>query len=94
MEVVLNTLFSQGAAHSMVKLWAYIDPSTGSLIFQVVAASLISAGLFIKGLRDRIVWLITGGWRARRTKDTPTSPEAAVETARVVQAQESLRKAA
>ncbi len=50
MEVVLTTLFSHGAARHFGAVLAYIDPSIGSLIFQVVAASAISAGLFVKGL--------------------------------------------
>ena len=38
MEVVLKTLFSHGHGG----IFAYIDPSTGSLIFQVLAASAIT----------------------------------------------------
>jgi hypothetical protein len=73
MEVVLTTLFSHAAARHFGAVLAYIDPSIGSLIFQVVAASAISAGLFIKRLRERITWLITGGWRARRTDSKTVS---------------------
>ena len=54
---------------------AYIDPGTGSLLFQALAASLLSAGLFIKGVRDRVVWLLTAGWCANRSDDAPTQPE-------------------
>ena len=76
MEVVLTTLFSHAAARHFGAVLAYIDPSIGSLIFQVVAASAISAGLFVKGLRERITWLITGGWRSRRTDSiTPSGEE-------------------
>jgi hypothetical protein len=37
-------------------LLGYIDPGTGSLIFQVVAASVVSAGLFFKGARQKLMW--------------------------------------
>ena len=36
----------------------YIDPGTGSLIFQVAAASIVSAGLFFKGARERMMFLM------------------------------------
>jgi hypothetical protein len=34
-------------------------------LFQAAVASLLSAGLLVKGLRDRIVWVLTAGWRAK-----------------------------
>ena len=89
MEVVLKTLFSHGHGG----IFAYIDPSTGSLIFQVLAASAISAGLFVKGLRERITWLITGGWRSKsRDAGTVTAQESLV--AKDQATAESHRKAA
>jgi hypothetical protein len=56
-----------GISHlvSTLKLLGYIDPSTGSLVFQAIAASILSGALFVRGARDRIVWLITGGWRVK-----------------------------
>ena len=93
MEVVLTTLFSHAAARHFGAVLAYIDPSIGSLIFQVVAASAISAGLFVKGLRERITWLITGGWRSKsRNAGTVTEQESLV--AKDQATAESHRKAA
>jgi hypothetical protein len=53
----------------MPQLLAYIDPSTGSLVFQAIAASIISAGLFIGAVRDRIIWLVTAAWRKKNSDD-------------------------
>jgi hypothetical protein len=92
MEVVLQTLFSHSASRHLAVVLAYIDPSTGSLIFQVVAASAISAGLFVRGLRERFLWLVTGGWRSRPNDDDATPTDA--ETAKNAPAAESRRKAA
>jgi hypothetical protein len=92
MEVVLQTLFSHGASRHLAAVLAYIDPSTGSLIFQVVAASAISAGLFVRGLRERFLWLVTGGWRKQTTDGEVTPTDADV--AKTAPAAESRRKAA
>jgi hypothetical protein len=92
MEVVLQTLFSHGASRHLAAVLAYIDPSTGSLIFQVVAASAISAGLFVRGLRERFLWLVTGGWRKRTTGVEAKLTDADV--AKNASAAESRRKAA
>jgi hypothetical protein len=93
MEVVLKTLISHVHACHASAILAYIDPSTGSLIFQVLAASAISAGLFVKGLRERIAWLITGGWRTKAPPEpAPSSQERADHTQNT--AQDSMRKAA
>jgi hypothetical protein len=69
MDVVLRQAL-RALSHGPGILWAYIDPSSGSLLFQATVASLLSAALLVKGLRDRIVWLLTAGWR--------TKPEATV----------------
>jgi hypothetical protein len=71
MEVVL-TAVHHVAGQRLSPLWAYIDPSTGSLLFQVAAASLISAGLFVRGVRDRVTWLFSGGWRTKPDDQAPT----------------------
>jgi hypothetical protein len=93
MEVVLKTLVSHVHAFHANAILAYIDPSTGSLIFQVLAASAISAGLFVKGLRERMIWLISGGWRTKGpAAPAPSSQESADHTQNT--AQESMRKAA
>ena len=49
-----------------LRLLSYIDPSTGSLVFQAIAASIISGALFVRGIRDRIAWLVMGGWRKQQ----------------------------
>jgi hypothetical protein len=59
-----------------LKLLGYIDPGTGSLVFQAIAASLISGALFVRGARDRIIWLFTGGWRVKPQPDVTTLPDA------------------
>ena len=94
MEVVLQTLFSHGASRHLAAVLAYIDPSTGSLIFQIVAASAISAGLFVRGLRERFLWLVTGGWRARKTDGEAIADSENAEVAKDASAVESRRKAA
>lgn len=53
-----------------LRLLSYIDPSTGSLVFQAIAASVVSGALFVRGIRDRITWVITGGWRAKQQSDS------------------------
>ena len=75
-------------------LWAYIDPSTGSLVFQVVAASILSAGLFFKSVRDRIIWLITRGWRKRRSDDVTAPLDANHKPASAGESDQPARKAA
>jgi hypothetical protein len=77
MEVVLGHLLRSALSRSAGQLWAYIDPSSGSLLFQATVASLLSAALLVKGLRDRIVWVLTAGWRAK-------PEESATEAAEVV----------
>jgi hypothetical protein len=95
MEVVLQALVSHlGSPRHVAAVLAYIDPSTGSLIFQIVAASAISAGLFVRGLRERFLWLVTGGWRARRTNDDALASNGSADVAKSAPAAESRRKAA
>jgi hypothetical protein len=95
MEVVLQALVSYlGSPHHVAAVLAYIDPSTGSLIFQVVAAAAISAGLFVRGLRERFLWLVTGGWRARKTDGGTIAGNDSAEAAKDAPAAESRRKAA
>jgi hypothetical protein len=52
----MDALLTAVTAKSTV--FGYIDPGTGSLIFQVVAASIVSAGLFFKGARERVMFLM------------------------------------
>ena len=52
--VLLGTLLAaQGRAH------AYIDPGTGSYIFQIIIATLLGAGFMIKVYWRKLVRLIT-----------------------------------
>lgn len=39
-------------------LLGYIDPGSGSLVFQIVVAGLLTAGLMLRGLRDRALILL------------------------------------
>ena len=90
---VAQTMLTHVAGHGWHGLLAYIDPSTGSLIFQAAAASLISASLFVKGLRERLVWLFTAGWR-KRSASTDASSENRVDTAAESWSNDSAKKAA
>jgi hypothetical protein len=69
MLIVISLICFLGNPESL-RLLAYIDPSTGSLVFQAIAASVISGALFFRGIRDRIAWVITGGWRAKPQSDS------------------------
>lgn len=40
--------------------YAYIDPGTGSLILQGIAAALITGLAFIRGIREKIVSFFKG----------------------------------
>jgi len=45
-------------AHFDLSLWAYLDPFTGALILQVIAAFLIGAGVMLrKYLLAPFTWL-------------------------------------
>ena len=59
-------------AFGALAILGYIDPGTGSLLIQVLAATLISAGLFFKGLRERVVWLFISLFRRGRSS-SPSS---------------------
>ncbi len=39
----LTSLFTSGIASSSLPLWAYLDPGSGSMLFQVLIAGLLSA---------------------------------------------------
>ena len=45
--------------HHVIATLAYIDPGTGSLLFQMLVAGILSAGLFIKDLRVKVMMLFT-----------------------------------
>lgn len=47
--------------------YAYIDPGTGSLILQAVAAAGITAMAFVRGIREKIIGLFRG--RKEKTKE-------------------------
>ncbi len=64
MDVVQNALL---AINRDIGLLGYIDPGTGSMIFQVLAATLISAGLFFKGARDRLMMAFYTVFGSRNT---------------------------
>jgi hypothetical protein len=62
MDVVLA---ASGA--KFISLFGYIDPGTGSLVFQVAAASLVSAGLFFKGWRAKASWMMSKVFGSRKS---------------------------
>lgn len=39
--------------------WAYLDPATGSLILQALVAGGVTALIFFKNLRDKIISIFT-----------------------------------
>ena len=49
--------------------FAYIDPGTGSYIFQVVVGALLAAALAVKVFWRRIWGFVTGKSRHRRAAD-------------------------
>jgi hypothetical protein len=48
---------------------AYLDPGTGSYVFQMVAAALVSVGFVA-----RAYWHRVRGWFARRRSSPPPDP--------------------
>jgi hypothetical protein len=48
---------------------AYLDPGTGSYVFQMIAAVVVSAGFLA-----RAYWHRVRGFFARRERPTPTKP--------------------
>jgi hypothetical protein len=61
-----------GAMSAAIHLLGYIDPGTGSLVIQVLAATLLSAGLFFKGLRERITMTVGSMFRSKKSADAAT----------------------
>ena len=60
-------------------LLAYIDPGTGSLVFQMMVAGLLTLGLMLGGVRDRV----TGFLRrlsGRRREDPAATAEPTIAT--------------
>ena len=45
--------------HHLIATLAYIDPGTGSLFFQMLVAGILSAGLFVKDLRVKVMMLFS-----------------------------------
>ena len=81
MAIIFNSLLNLMSSRNAHLIFAYIDPGMGSLVFQVVAASIISAGLFIRRAREGIIWLMTGGWRNKTLSNSEVLPDGAVEKA-------------
>ena len=44
----LESLDSAFAAFSSPHLWAYLDPGTGSMVFQILVAGMLSSAFFLK----------------------------------------------
>jgi hypothetical protein len=49
--------------------WAYLDPGTGSYVFQMVAAALVSVGFLARAYWHRLRTFFT-----RRDRSTPQAP--------------------
>jgi hypothetical protein len=49
--------------------WAYLDPGTGSYVFQVVAAALVSVGFLARAYWHRLRTLL-----GRRGRSSPQAP--------------------
>jgi hypothetical protein len=62
------------AGHKLHFLLGYIDPGTGSMVFQVLAAAILSAGLFFRSLRIAIVQALA---RVLHIKSKSAGPETA-----------------
>jgi hypothetical protein len=45
---ILQSLNTSLTMVPMTSLWAYLDPGTGSMVFQVLAAGLLSSMFFLK----------------------------------------------
>jgi hypothetical protein len=51
-----STLGMAGA--SLPAMLAYIDPGTGSLVFQIVVAGLLTAAMMLRNLRERLMGVL------------------------------------
>jgi len=77
----LGLLF--GAAHglafqTLAGQLAYIDPATGSMVFQMLVAGFLGALVAFRNLRHRIASKLSGlfGRGRPRSADTPSEPGA------------------
>jgi len=76
MSVLLAVIFSAGPGSQSIL--AYIDPGTGSMVFQVLAAAILSAGLFFHGLRIAIAGALARALGIRSKSAQPDAPVADV----------------
>jgi hypothetical protein len=60
-------------------LWAYIDPGTGSLVFQMMVAGLLTLGLMLRGVRDRVTGFL-GRVSSLRREDPSATGEPTIAT--------------
>ena len=70
---------------------AYIDPGTGSMVFQVLAAAILSAGFFFRGLRTAIVGAIA---RVLHIKSESAEPDVTIGESVSPKSESELRRAA
>jgi len=54
--------------------YAYLDPSTGGMIIQVLIATLIGAGVFLRNVREKIYFILRR-IKGAFTKQTPVDKE-------------------
>ena len=69
----------------------YIDPGTGSMVFQVLAAAILSAGLFFRGLRTAIVGALA---RVLHIKSESAEPEVIIDDSANAACESEMRRAA
>jgi len=84
--------FAATVPHKSGMIIGYIDPGTGSMVFQVLAAAILSAGLFFRGLRTAIVGALAHVLRIKSKSSEPDT--AGVESASSAACESELRKAA
>ena len=59
------------AGTSLPAMLAYVDPGTGSLVFQIVVAGLLTAAMMLRNLRERVMSVL--GKLIRRGDKDPSS---------------------
>jgi hypothetical protein len=59
-------------------LLAYIDPGTGSLVFQMLVAGLLTAGLMLRTVRSRVFGFLGGPLFGRGRSDSSRTADPAM----------------
>ena len=61
--------------HELMKLFAYIDPGTGALIWQMIVSAFVGLLFYLKKTRDWIIGLFLNVFRRNPKADENTTPE-------------------